>query len=70
MKKNNLLSKAEMKKIIGGNFMLGGQDCSNTQTICPTGQVCCPFWDGSGPVTYSCEEPVLGPDGHTPVCPA
>lgn len=67
MKKANLLSKAEMKKVMGGGVPVDGCDSSS----CPTSQVCCPSWDGSGPIRYSCETPVLlGTDDHTLVCPA
>ncbi|WP_379085734.1 hypothetical protein [Pedobacter sp. UC225_65] len=42
MKKTNLLSKAEMKKVLGGN---GG--CS---VYCPMGDACCDAHQSGGPI--------------------
>ena len=69
MKKNNLLSKAEMKKVMGGYRLLSA--CTY-DTQCTGGQWCCPnFDDPSQP--WTCETPVLtvmpGSDETPLLCP-
>jgi len=49
MKKVNLLSKAEMKKVMGGNPPIGGGDCDHE---CPTDGAKCGANDAGKCETY------------------
>lgn len=76
MKKVNLLSKIQMKKVLGGN-RVAVMGCESTLQ-CPSGQWCCT--DMSDPSTVGpkkCQTPVLelwpdipgSPGGTYPACP-
>lgn len=78
MKKVNLLSKAEMKKVMGGRASLM-QECElNSQ--CPLGQQCCPVHTANpenpmlpDTITWECQTPVplgLPVPGGSLGCPA
>jgi hypothetical protein len=64
MKKANLLSKAEMKKVMGGLLPQAG--CTS-DSQCGAGESCCPDYAnwGTGPMPFACSGPsvVELPDG-------
>lgn len=56
MKKRNLLSKAEMKKVLGGGVPVS-QGCAGNDSLCPSGQSCCPVHDSWGNLGWGCTSP-------------
>jgi len=62
MEKSKLLSKAEMKKVLGGREY----SCSSSNE-CPGSQGCCSDYSNPTMITYSCEPIVqmILPDGSS-----
>ena len=62
MKKGNLLSKAEMKKVMGG---FDNADC-------PAGQMECVIVisnpEGPDTITFGCKDPIQGPNTEEVIC--